>query len=36
MILERAMNNMAKSGIEIKPENRGKFTAWAKENVVCL
>ena len=28
---ERAMNNMAKSGIEIKPENRGKFTAWAKE-----
>lgn len=29
--LEREMNNMAKSGIEIKPENRGKFTAWAKE-----
>jgi len=29
--LERQMNNMAKSGIEIKPENRGKFTAWAKE-----
>jgi len=28
---ERAMNNMAKSGIEIKPENRGKFTEWAKE-----
>lgn len=28
---ERAMNNMAKSGIEIKPENEGKFTAWAKE-----
>ena len=26
---ERAMNNMAKSGIEIKPENEGKFTAWA-------
>lgn len=29
--LEREMNNMAKSGIEIKPENKGKFTAWAKE-----
>ena len=28
---ERSMNNMAKSGIEIKPENKGKFTAWAKE-----
>lgn len=28
---ERSMDNMAKSGIEIKPENRGKFTAWAKE-----
>lgn len=28
---ERAMNNMAKSGIEINPENKGKFTAWAKE-----
>lgn len=28
---ERVMNNMAKSGIEIKPENEGKFTAWAKE-----
>jgi len=28
---ERMMNNMAKSGIEIKPENEGKFTAWAKE-----
>jgi hypothetical protein len=28
---ERSMDNMAKSGIEIKPENKGKFTAWAKE-----
>jgi hypothetical protein len=28
---ERVMNNMAKSGIEINPENKGKFTAWAKE-----
>lgn len=25
------MMGMAKSGIEIKPENRGKFTAWAKK-----
>ena len=27
---EDGMNPMAKSGIEIKPENKGKFTAWAK------
>ena len=24
--------DMAESGIEIKPENKGKFTAWAKKN----
>ncbi len=28
---ENQMMGMAKSGIEIKPENRGKFTAWAKK-----
>lgn len=28
---EDSMPGFAKSGIEIKPENRGKFTAWAKK-----
>ena len=28
---EDTMPGFAKSGIEIKPENRGKFTAWAKK-----
>jgi hypothetical protein len=28
---ENQMMGMAKSGIEIKPENKGKFTAWAKK-----
>jgi len=28
---QNQMMGMAKSGIEIKPENRGKFTAWAKK-----
>jgi hypothetical protein len=28
---QNQMMGMAKSGIEIKPENKGKFTAWAKK-----